>query len=123
MTERVIEPLHLVQTQRGWEVDAGPVGPEGNLRTYILSNIRSAEVLDETFEPPAGLELQLERQRKTVKGLCCVDGSRLGREGGSVKRARCLRATVPMPSGLTGFRFPPVVILLVVRWYLRYGLS
>jgi transposase-like protein len=28
-----------------------------------------------------------------------------------------------MPSGFTGFRFPPEVILLVVRWYLRYGLS
>ena len=28
-----------------------------------------------------------------------------------------------MPSGFTGFRFPPEVILLVVCWYLRYGLS
>jgi len=28
-----------------------------------------------------------------------------------------------MPSGFTGFRFPPDVILLAVRWYLRYGLS
>ena len=28
-----------------------------------------------------------------------------------------------MPSGFTGFRFPPEVILLAVRWYLRYGLS
>ena len=28
-----------------------------------------------------------------------------------------------MPSGFTGFRFPAEVILLAVRWYLRYGLS
>jgi len=28
-----------------------------------------------------------------------------------------------MPSGFTGFRFPPEVILLAVRWYLRYALS
>jgi len=28
-----------------------------------------------------------------------------------------------MRSGFTGFRFPPEVILLAVRWYLRYGLS
>jgi hypothetical protein len=28
-----------------------------------------------------------------------------------------------MPSGFVGFRFPPEVILLAVRWYLRYGLS
>jgi IS6 family transposase len=26
-------------------------------------------------------------------------------------------------SAFAGFRFPPVVILLAVRWYLRYGLS
>ena len=28
-----------------------------------------------------------------------------------------------MSSGFTGFRFPPEVIMLAVRWYLRYGLS
>jgi transposase, IS6 family len=28
-----------------------------------------------------------------------------------------------MPSGFVGFRFPLEVILLAVRWYLRYGLS
>lgn len=66
VNERVIEPLRLLQTRRGWEVDAGPVGPEGNLRTYLLSNIRSAEVLDETFEPPVGAQTLLERQRKTT---------------------------------------------------------
>jgi IS6 family transposase len=26
-------------------------------------------------------------------------------------------------SSLAGYRFPPAVILLAVRWYLRYGLS
>lgn len=30
---------------------------------------------------------------------------------------------VQAPSASTGFRFPPDVILLAVRWYLRYGLS
>ena len=31
---------------------------------------------------------------------------------------------VPAPrSGFAGFRFPPEVILVAVRWYLRYGLS
>ena len=30
----------------------------------------------------------------------------------------------PSPqSGFTGFRFPPDVIMVAVRWYLRYGLS
>jgi IS6 family transposase len=36
------------------------------------------------------------------------------------------RSCPPIPSGsgsFAGFRFPPEVILLAVRWYLRYGLS
>ena len=40
-----------------------------------------------------------------------------------MKRSRCPRPPVSMPSGFVGFRFPPEVILLAVRWYLRYGLS
>jgi transposase-like protein len=30
---------------------------------------------------------------------------------------------MPPPSAFAGFRFPPEVILLAVRWYLRFGLS
>jgi len=35
------------------------------------------------------------------------------------------RAMVPVPSrsAFAGFRFPPEVIVLAVRWYLRFGLS
>ena len=40
-----------------------------------------------------------------------------------MKRNPRLRPPVRVPSGFTGFRFPPEVILLAVRWYLRYGLS
>jgi IS6 family transposase len=37
---------------------------------------------------------------------------------------RHLPARVPAPrSGFTGFRFPPDVIMVAVRWYLRYALS
>ena len=64
--ERVIEPLRLVQTRRGWEVDAGPVGPEGNLRTFLLSNIRSLEVLAEGFLPPSHTAALLSKQRQTT---------------------------------------------------------
>jgi IS6 family transposase len=33
-------------------------------------------------------------------------------------------ARVPAPrSDFAGFRFPPDVIMVAVRWYLRYGLS
>ena len=40
-----------------------------------------------------------------------------------MKHARRPASPVRMPSGFTGFRFPPEVISLAVRWYLRYGLS
>jgi hypothetical protein len=37
-------------------------------------------------------------------------------------RRRDVRVS-PSPSSFAGFRFPPDVITLAVRWYLRYGLS
>jgi len=37
-------------------------------------------------------------------------------------RRRRVRASLPR-SGFVGFRFPPEVITVAVRWYLRYGLS
>jgi transposase-like protein len=40
-----------------------------------------------------------------------------------MKRNRRSRPPVHAPSAFAGFRFPPEVILLAVRWYLRYGLS
>ncbi len=37
---------------------------------------------------------------------------------------RDLRSSVPVPtSAFAGFRFPPEVITVAVRWYLRFGLS
>jgi transposase-like protein len=33
------------------------------------------------------------------------------------------RTSLPSQSAFTGFRFPAEVIVLAVRWYLRYGLS
>ena len=37
-------------------------------------------------------------------------------------RRRVTRESAPR-CGFAGFRFPPEVIILAVRWYLRYGLS
>jgi transposase, IS6 family len=39
-----------------------------------------------------------------------------------MKRRRRPRVVV-VPSAFSGFRFPPEVIMLAVRWYLGYGLS
>jgi transposase, IS6 family len=43
---------------------------------------------------------------------------------GQVELMRRRLAQVPAPrSGFAGFRFPPAVIMVAVRWYLRYALS
>ena len=57
-----------------------------------------------------------------MQGHCRVDGSGVAGEGAGMKRRRC----PVLPSDLSafaGFRFPPEVIVLAVRWYLRFGLS
>ena len=33
------------------------------------------------------------------------------------------RPSIPPRSAFAGFRFPPDVIVVAVRWYLRFGLS
>ena len=40
-----------------------------------------------------------------------------------MRRRRCSGQVLAVPSAFVGFRFPPEVIVLAVRWYLRYGLS
>ena len=40
-----------------------------------------------------------------------------------MKRRHIIRPVQPPGSAFAGFRFPPEVILIAVRWYLRYGLS
>ena len=40
-----------------------------------------------------------------------------------MKRRRSCPPLHPRPSAFAGYRFPPDVILLAVRWYLRFGLS
>jgi transposase-like protein len=39
-----------------------------------------------------------------------------------MRRRRTARPEVDR-SAVAGFRFPPEVIMVAVRWYLRYGLS
>src|SRR5947209_5392998 len=40
-----------------------------------------------------------------------------------MRRSCCVRPVLPPRSAFAGFRFPREVIVLAVRWYLRYGLS
>ncbi|HET6561554.1 MAG TPA: WYL domain-containing protein, partial [Marmoricola sp.] len=63
--QRVIEPYRLVKTRRGWEVDAGPLDEQRSVRTFLLSNVRSARLLDEPFELPDDLPSLLDKDRST----------------------------------------------------------
>ena len=40
-----------------------------------------------------------------------------------MRTAHRSRRSIPARSTFAGFRFPPDVIVLAVRWYLRFGLS
>src|SRR6202048_1630396 len=44
-------------------------------------------------------------------------------EGDGMMRRRCRPVPAVPSSAFKGFRFPPEVIVLAVRWYLRFGLS
>lgn len=72
--ERVVAPYRLIQTRRGWEVDAGVPGTD-HLRTFLLSNIRSVSLLTDVFEVPADLPTLLEGQRATTSVLVRVPQS------------------------------------------------
>lgn len=55
--------------------------------------------------------------------LCCVGRSLLPGEAIGAGRRRSCPPVQAKDSAFAGDRFPPEVILLAVRWYLRSGLS
>lgn len=61
--EHVLEPYRLTKTRRGWELDAGINGTD-HVGTFLLSGVRDAEVLDETFERPADLDDRIAANRR-----------------------------------------------------------
>jgi proteasome accessory factor C len=63
--DRVIEPYRVIETRRGFEVDAGPLDEGGEIRTYLLSGVRRCEVLDKTFVRPDDVDAAIERARAT----------------------------------------------------------
>jgi hypothetical protein len=46
-----------------------------------------------------------------------------GGQGAGMSSRRCRPVSAVPSSAFKGFRFPPEIIVLAVRWYLRYGLS
>lgn len=64
--DRVVEPYALRRTYLGFELDAGPVGANGRIRTFLLRNIWQIEMLDDRFERPADVEALIAANRDTV---------------------------------------------------------
>ncbi|MDQ1616444.1 MAG: proteasome accessory factor, partial [Actinomycetota bacterium] len=60
---RVVEPLRVIRTRRGWELDAGPVDDQGRIRTYLVSGIRSLDVLESSFERPVEVDTLIDANR------------------------------------------------------------
>lgn len=60
--EHVIRPYRLTKTRRGWELDAGV--DDDRTSTFLLSGIRAADVLDETFSRPDDVEKRIAANRR-----------------------------------------------------------
>jgi predicted DNA-binding transcriptional regulator YafY len=85
-TERRIEPYKLMNGQEGWYVHAWD--PEkDDTRSFRLDRIRSATVLDESFEPRPGIEPDIHGWPRTGE----VADSRLARVWMAPDRARWAR--------------------------------
>ncbi len=63
-SERVVDPLGLVAKGSVWYLVAGI---DGDVRSYRLSRIRSAEVLEESFVRPAGFDLAAFWERSAAR--------------------------------------------------------
>lgn len=63
VVQRHVKPLRLVQTARGWELDA----LQGNdLRTFLIDRIRRVDLTEERFSPPADIEVRLIDHRRVT---------------------------------------------------------
>jgi transposase-like protein len=128
MTVRVIEHQLIARRCRCGATTCG-TAPEGVtapvqygprvtailLYLYVgqfLSKKRTAQAVAELFGTPVS--------EGTLAGSVALVESKI-RQAWSMRRG-CRRVPA-LRSSFAGFRFPPDVITLAVRWYLRYGLS
>jgi DDE domain len=63
------------------------------------------------------------RQTTDLVGHCCSCCDRVGSRQTAAMRTRRPRSAAVARSAFAGFCFPPDVIVLAVRWYLRFALS
>ncbi|MGG6311892.1 helix-turn-helix transcriptional regulator [Paenibacillus macerans] len=64
--ERTIRPLGLVAKRNVWYV-AAEQEPDGELRTFRVSRLEEARLLEETFERPAGFDLAAYWEQSTAR--------------------------------------------------------
>jgi predicted DNA-binding transcriptional regulator YafY len=62
VVDRRVLPVRLVETGRGWELDALVPGDE--LRTFIIDRIRSVTITHESFDLPPGIDARLAAHRE-----------------------------------------------------------
>ena len=84
--KRRIEPYQLLNGQEGWYVHAFDPDKD-DARSFRLDRVRSAEILDETFEPRPGVEADVTGWPRTGE----VEASRAARVWVSPERARWAR--------------------------------
>lgn len=65
--DRIVEPYALRRTYLGFELDAGPVGDNGRIRTYLLRNIWQIDLLEDRFERPDDVDALIIANRDTVR--------------------------------------------------------
>lgn len=66
ITERIIHPLGLVAKRNVWYV-AAEQEPDGELRTFRISRLEEASLLDETFMRPEGFDLAAYWEQSTTR--------------------------------------------------------
>jgi len=64
VVERHVRPLRLVQTGRGWELDALL---DDEVRTFLLDRIREVRITDEVFEVPRDIAARLAAHRAVTR--------------------------------------------------------
>src|SRR5215218_2045322 len=85
-TTRTLEPYQLLNGQEGWYVHSWDPAKD-HTRSFRLDRIRSADVLDETFEPRPGIEPDIHGWPSTGE----VADSRVARVWMAPERARWAR--------------------------------
>ena len=74
-------------------------------------------------ERPSPIFTPAGRHRRDIRDYVALAVRWSGPDTPAMRTTHRSRRSIPARSTFAGFRFPPDVIVLAVRWYLRFGLS